>query len=559
MNLNAEQFKRFKARISGLDTEYSTFEAHHRELAEYILPRLGRWLLSKTNEGGKKNGKIIDNTGKLALRVLASGMMSGLTSPARPWFNLESPNPEVQEMQSVKLWLDTVKKRMNVVFTRSNIYDALPKVYSELILFGQGPVAIFEDFEDVIFAQTFTQGEYRIANDAKGVVNTFSRSYRKTVSQVVEQFGIENVSETTKNQYDKGNYDQWVDLYHIVEPNNGRDFQKADSINKKFRNVYWEQSSNTKVLKFGGFDEFPVFCPRWNLNDGDVYASDCPGMDALGDVKQLQLHEKKASKAVEKMVDPSMVADPSLRNKHKSLMPGGVTYSAYVNGKPGFQQAHDVNLRINELEAKSAQIRDRINDAFYADLFLMLSNSDRRQITAREVEERHEEKLLMLGPVLERLNKDLLDPLIARTFNIMWRQGLMPEPPQEIQGMDVKVEYVSVLHQAQRSVGVSSLDRFMNFAGSMMQINPGTRHKINFDEAVDQYSSMLGVNPAIIRSDDEANELAAQEAQAAQAQASAERAKTMASAAKDVSGIKADDDSIVSNMIDNLQTNLPTT
>jgi hypothetical protein len=553
MRLNEDQFKRFKARLAGLEQEYKSFEPHHRELAENILPRLGRWLLTDTNQGGKKNGKIIDNTGKLALRVLASGMMSGLTSPARPWFNLESPNPELMEVSSVKMWLDTVKKRMNVVLARSNVYDSLPRMYAELILFGQGPMALFDDMSSVVFSQTFTQGEYYIANDKKGRVNTFARNYRKTVSQVVEEFGLENCSDTVKNLYDRGSYDQWVDLHHIVEPNNGRDFQKADNINKPFRNVYYEQSSSSQVLKFSGFDEFPVFCPRWDLNSGDVYASACPAMDALGDVKQLQLHEKRSSEAVEKMVRPSMVADPTMRNKHKSLMPGGVTYSTFMNGKPGFQEAYQVNARINELEAKSSQIRERINQAFYADLFLMLANTDRRQITAREVEERHEEKLLMLGPVLERLNNELLDPLIARTFNIMWRAGLIPPPPQELAGMDMKIEYVSVLHQAQRSVGVSSIDRFMGFAGNVMQLNPESRHKVNFDQSIDNYGSMLGVSPGLIRSDDEAAALSKAEQQAAQQAQQLEGAASLAGMAKDLSQVSADDNSALTNALGAVQ------
>jgi hypothetical protein len=244
-----------------------------------------------------------------------------------------------------------------------------------------------------------------------------------------------------------------------------------------------------------------------------------------------------------------MTAHPNLRNKHKSLLPGGVTYADYVNGQPGFAPTYQVNARINELEGKSEQIRQRIDKAFYADLFLMLSNTDRRQITAREVEERHEEKLLMLGPVLERLNKDLLDPLISRTFNIMWRAGMIPEPPQEIQGMDIKIEYVSVLHQAQRSVGVSTLDRFMGFAGNVMQMNPATRHKVNFDETLDQYGAMLGVSPAIIRSDEEAQALVQQEAQQAQQAQQMQSAESMSKMAKNLSETKNTEDSVLNNII----------
>lgn len=553
MQVSEDQLKRVKARISGMKQEYQSFEAHHRDLAEYILPRLGRWMLSDTNQGGKKNGKINDNTAKIALRVLSAGMMAGLTSPARPWFTLAVPNPELDASKPVKLWLDTVQKRMNTIFARSNLYDSLPKVYSELGLFGQAPIAVFQDDEAGIWTETFTCGEYWIANDDKGRVNTFARSYRRTVSQVVSRFGEENCSTIVQNLYKNGSYDSWVDLYHIIEPNVGRDVTKDDNINKPFRELYFEQSCNTKVLKASGYDEFPVFCPRWDLNGGDVYASSCPAMDALGDTKQLQLHEKRSSEAVEKQVRPSMVADPSMKNKHKSLMPGGVTYSTFINGNPGFKEAYTVNARINDLEGKSKQIRERINSAFFADLFLMLSNSDRRQITAREVEERHEEKLLMLGPVLQRLNNDLLDPLIDRTFNIMWRAGLIPEPPQEIQGMGVKIEYISVLHQAQRSVGIESLDRFMAFSGNVMTLNPDSRHKFNFDGSIDQYGDMLGIAPTVIYSDDEAAASRKKEAEAIQQAQAMEKAQMGASIAKDLAQTEGKENSALQQITGALQ------
>lgn len=555
MDLTEKLMMRFNKRMVGLKAEYSTFEAHHRELAEYVLPRIGRWLTSDTNKGGKKNGKIIDNTGKMALGVLASGMMSGLTSPARPWFNLAHPDPDMQERKGVKMWNETVKQRMNAVFSRSNLYDSLPRLYSELGTFGQGPIGLFDDDISVIHTQNFTQGEYWIANDFRGIVNTFAREFRLTVAQVIEQYGIENVSQTVKGLYDNGSYDSWVDLYHLVEPNIGRDIDKADSINKPFRAVCWEKSSSKKVLSFQGFDEFPIFCPRWDVNSGDVYASSCPAMDALGDIKQLQLHEKRASEAVEKMVRPSMVASPEMRNKHKSQLPGGVTYSSFVNGKPGFQEAYKVDFRINELEEKSAQIRSRINKAFYADLFLMMSGSDRRQITAREVEERHEEKLLMLGPVLERLNKELLDPLITRTFNIMWRKGLIPPPPPELQGAEMKIEYISVLHQAQRSVGVSAVDRLMGFASNVIALNPSSRHKINFDQTIDEYGLMLGTAPSLIRSDEEANALAQAEADAQQQQQRAVMGMNAVKAVKDLSQTQGGDNTALSTVINSIQQN----
>jgi len=553
MQLGAKVMNRFKSRLKALKSEYNTFESHHRELAEYNLPRIGRWLSSDTNKGGKKNGKIIDNTAKMALGVLSSGMMSNLTSPARPWFNLAHPDPDMQERKAVKVWNKIVMQRMNAVFTRSNLYDSLPRCYSELGLFGNAAVGVFEDEDDTIFTQTYTQGEYWIANDKKGIVNTFGREYRLTVGQVVEKYGEDKVSSSIKDQYNRGALDSWVDLCHLVEPNVGRDLTKIDSINKPFRDVVWEKSADSNVLSFKGYEEFPILVPRWDLNSGDVYASSSPGMDALGDAKQLQLHEKRSSEAVEKMVRPSMVADPTMRNKHKSQLPGGVTYSSFVNGRPGFQEAYRVDLRLNELEQKSEQIRSRIRAAYFTDLFLMLSNSDRRQITATEIEKKYEEKLLMLGPVLERLNKELLDRLVNRTFNIMWRRGEIPAPPPELHGVDMKIEYVSVLHQAQRAVGVSAVDRLMGFAANIINLNPSSRHKLNFDQTIDDYSLMLGTNPSLIRSDEEAQQLVEAEAQAQQQQQQAMMGAEAAKTIKDLSQAQGANGNALESLINQTQ------
>jgi hypothetical protein len=549
MQLGAKFINRANSVVSGMKQEYNSFESHHRELAEQILPRVGRWLTSDTNKGGKKNGKIIDNTAKLALGVLSAGMMSGLTSPARPWFNLQHPDPKIEGKQKVKSWNSAVKDQINSVFSRSNLYDSLPLLYAELGLFGQCPIAVFADVDDVIHTQTFTQGEYWIANNEKGVVERFARSFRMTVGQVVAYSGYENCSSTVQNLYDNSSYDEWVDLYHLVEANSGRDFSKADSISKPFRSVLYEQSSSDRALSFDGFEEFPIFCPRWQVTSNDIYASGCPGMDALGDTKQLQLHEKRSAEAIEKMVRPPMVADPDMRNRHKTQMPGGVTYSTFVNGRPGFQEAYKTDVRINELEAKSEQIRGRINQAFFADLFLMLSSSNRRQITAREVEERHEEKLLMLGPVLERLNKELLDPLIGRTFNIMNEKGLIPEPPRELYNAEIKVEYISVLHQAQRSVGVSAVDRLLGFASEVIAIDPSSKNKVNFGKMIDTYGNMLGTHPNLIRSDEDAAAITAQEQEQQANVANTEMAMQAAKPIKDLIETKPESDNALSTIL----------
>jgi hypothetical protein len=222
------------------------------------------------------------------------------------------------------------------------------------------------------------------------------------------------------------------------------------------------------------------------------------------------------------------------------MVPGGVTYAQDARGGigQGLRPIHEVRLEgLQFLLQDMAETRDRIRRAFYEDLFLMLAMSEYSArggapITAREVEERHEEKLLALGPVLERLNDELLDRLVDRIFSVMLAAGAIPEPPEELQGMALTVEYVSILAQAQKLIGVVGHDRFLQSTLGLAEVFPEVRHKVVIFQAVDDYADMLGVNPKLVRTNEDAEARAAEEQQAAASAQAAEQAKSTAQAAQ---------------------------
>lgn len=547
------QRKAHDRRLAELTTERSSFIRHWQDLSDYILPRQARFTVTDRNRGDRRNSKIVDNTATLAVRTLSSGMMSGITSPARPWFQLATPDPSLNEFTPVKLWLDLVKQRMSTVFLRSNLYTTLPITYADLGVFGTNAFAVLEDDEDVIRCYPFPIGSYAIGTSHRGNTDSVYREYQMTARQLVSQFGINNVSIATKNLYERGNGEAWVDVVHAVEPNPDYDERKAESRYKRFRSCYYEKGADGEnMLRRSGFDDFPVMAPRWSLTGEDIYGHS-PGMDALGDIKALQLEQKRKAQAIDKMVNPPMTAPSSLRNSRASLLPGDVTYVDVQSGQQGFAPAYEINPRINELMLDIQENQGRIRRAFFEDLFLMIANDQRSNITAREIQERHEEKLLMLGPVLERLNDELLDPLIDRTFNIMTRMGLIPPPPKELQGMDLSVEYISVMAQAMKLTGITGIERFMAFAGNMAQANPEVMDKIDFDQAIDEYANMVGTPPSLVRDDDTVAQVrkqrAEQQAQMQQAELAAQGAQT----AKTLSQTQLTDENAVGAMINQLR------
>jgi len=547
----------YNKRLEALKSERSSFIPLWRELSDYHLAHRGRFLTSDRNKGHKRNTKQINNTSRLSVRTLGSGMMSGITSPARPWFRLSTGDKQLDDSSNVKTWLHQVQLTMYNVFASSNTYNSLHQLYSELGVFGTAAMGVFNDFENIIWCKPYTIGSYMLGANGQNVVDTMYREYELSVGQVIKQFGIDNVSSQVKTMWQKGNSEAWIKVIHVIEPNDDRDSSSPLASDKPFRSVYYEYDSSSKnpkdsFLRESGFDDFKIVAPRWDVTGEDIYATDCPGITALGDTKALQLAERRKYQAIDKLVSPPLQGPAALKNKLKGNQLGPndiVWHDTADNG--GLRSIYErYRPEVNVIREEIMGTENRIKRAFYEDLFLMLANTDRRQISAREVVEKHEEKLLMLGPVLERLHTELLDPLIDITFNNLQKNGVLPLPPPELQNRELKVEYVSVLAQAQRLVNTGAIDRITQFTGQIAAVWPNARHKIDANQAVDDYAESLGVDPAIIKSDREAEALAAAEAQA-QAQADMmARGEQLANVAKTASETNIEGDSVLGATIE---------
>ncbi|HEM8068056.1 TPA: phage tail protein [Klebsiella aerogenes] len=532
--------------VALLNNDRSSFEPHWRELSDFINPRGSRFLVTDVNRNDRRNSKTVDPTATLANRTLSSGMMSGITSPARPWFKLATPDPDMMDYGPVKLWLEAVQRRMNEVYNKSNLYQSLPLLYSSLGTYSTGAMAVLEDDEDVIRTMMFPIGSYYLANSARGSVDTCYRKFTMTVRQLVMEFGMSNVSTSVKGLWESGSYETWIEVIHAVYPNIDRDTGKLDSKNKRVKSVYFEVGGdNDKLLRESGFDEFPIMAPRWEVNGEDVYGSSCPGMIALGQVKALQLEQKRKSQLIDKATNPPMVGPSSLKSQRVSLLPGDVTYLDVMTGQEGLKPAYLVNPNTADLLADIQDTRQMINSAYFVDLFMMLQNINTRSMPVEAVIEMKEEKLLMLGPVLERLNDECLNPFIDRTFSIMARKNLLPPPPDVLQGMPLKIEYISVMAQAQKSIGLSSLSSTVGFIGQLAQVKPEALDKLDTDQAIDAFAEMSGVSPTVIVPQEQVNQIRQDRAQQQQQQQAMAMGMAAAQGAKTLSEAQTADPSVL--------------
>ncbi len=538
--------------MAALRADRQTWEPHFRELETHFSPRRARWQTTDHNRNKPTaNNSIINGTPLYAVRVLKSGMMSGHTSPSRPWFRLITPDPNLMEVAGVRDWLYQVEQRMREVFARSNIYNALPTCYSDLGVYGTCALGVYPDDRDTIRAYPYLPGSFWIANGSRLSVDTFGREWRYSLGNLVEDYGVDALPAALKESYEKGHYDTPVDVCHLIQPNRGRNPMYADNRNMAYESVHWLKGwPEDKALKVSGHPELPALVARWETAGENAWG-DSLGMDALGDAKQLQFEERRYAQMLDKIVQPAYLASPDLKNSQKDTNPGGFTYSALGSSSSGMTPLYVPNPQALQFVRETiGGLEARVSRAFYVDVFLMLAQSERKQVTAREVEERHTEKLTMLGPILERLSDELLDPLIDRTFKIMDRAGLIPEWPSELDGQKVKIEYISILAQAQKAVGRGAIEGVVNFAGALAAMNPEAIDKVDMDQAIDEYSGLVGSPPTIIRSDEAVAGLRAKRQQELQRQQQMAMAQQASQTAKNLSQTPMDENTALDQLVD---------
>ena len=426
---------------------------------------------------------------------------------------------------------------MRLVFARSNLYNCLPRVYGDIAIPGVSALHVEEDPEDLIRGYVFPIGSYALANSDRMQVDTVYRETTLTISQLIEKFGRENCSDQVKEAWNRGAYDDEVEVLHVLEPNRDRLPGALGARGKRYRSIWVEiAGSHNKTLRVSGFDEFPIMAPRWEADSESPYASSSPGMEALRECEALQEKERRKLQLIQKSVEPPMVGPSHLMARGGvNLLPGAFTAIDVSQTGQKAEPAMVVDhMSIREAREDIAESERRIHAMLFADLWLLVSAQDTPNMTAREIQERHDEKMMQLGPALERMQDELLDPLIDRVFAILLRAGVLPPPPQELQGVELRVEYISMLAEAQKILGTRSVEQGTSYVMQVASVKPEVLDYFNEGRAVKAMFEALGAPPDIVNEQEVVDQIRAAREQAMQQQAQAERVAQEAAATRDL-------------------------
>ncbi len=543
-----------EGRLIGLRVNRYSWWTHWRELADYFLPRRYKWIITPNMmaRGSPINQHILDSTGVICARNLASGLVSGKSSPTRPWFKLRIGKIDSTQTSPVSLWLAECERLLYLIFSESNFYNTIAQFYFDLVIFGTASMLIYEDFENVINCINPCAGEYYVDIDGKYRPTIFYREFTLTVDAVVSEFGFDNCSNSVQQLYrDAGGANRTRELIiaHSIEPNNDGNAEAFGIPSMfMFREFYWEwggsaspQGSNFQprgFLRKKGYFEQPNITGRWDIVSNDAYGRS-PAMDALPDQKQVQLEQRRKAQAIDKMVNPPLVADVQLKNQPASLLPGGMTYVSgfTTSGKPGIASVYDTKFPVAEIVQDLEEVRARLGKIFFNDVLMTASQFETRSnVTAVEWNMRKSESMVALGPALDRIDFEVLSPTIERVFGIASRiLGLLPPAPPEIAGQMINITYISMLKQAQDASASSGIEDVLRMAGELVATKPEAMDNIDIDYAIDKYSYLRGNDPKLIRSPQDLEVIRANRAQQAQAAQQAAIAEQLSSGAANLS------------------------
>lgn len=501
-----------------LKSDRSSWEDHWQRLAELMLPKRADFTGSRT-PGERRTEEQYDGTPMQAARNLASAIDGMLKPKTTRWFRIQVNDPDLQDDDEAKAWLQEVEDRMySAIYNRkSRFIQSTGEVDLDLVVFGTGIlfVDVTKDLDSLLFQHIPLKNCYFVRN-SDGIVDMIFFSWELTARQAFGKFG--NKSPTAMEALDRnGRPDQKVKFLHVVMPRDERDFRIRRSDNLPVASI-WIDIDAKEIVRNSGFDEFPFMVPTWDSAEGENYGRS-PGMLALPDANMANAQAQTLIQAGQKAVNPPLlIASDSVIGAAR-LTPGGQTYFDTQVA----QALGRVPIQPLETGANLPLGREMLNDtremvwaAFFRNILQL--PIDRPEMTATEILERKEEFQRLAGPVFGRLETDYIGPLVDRVYNIMARNGSFPEAPDFLQGTELRFEYESPIEKARRQTEAAGSIRSLELLAPYAANQPQILDNFNFDQIARDVGESHGMRPSWFRDLEDVAAERQQRAEAAQQQ-----------------------------------------
>jgi len=517
------------------------FEKVWQDIADRIIPRKADFKRQrgKINEpkGERRTEKIFDAAPALALDRFAAAMHSLVTPRNQQWHSLRPMQPALAEDDEVKGYLEEVNKLLFSARYSANFDNQVHECYFDSGAFGNMAMFIGDRLGRSLYYRTVPIDQLFFMENEYGIVDLVHREFPMTARQAAQKFGLDHLPMPIKDAAEK-RPEQEFWFVHCVKPREDADVSRKDYRGMAFAS-YFIAVDSREIVGEGGYRSFPYAVSRYAVTSGEVYGRG-PAQLILPDVMMLNEMNRTTIQAAQLAVLPPLLAHRDGILDAIRMTPAAINYGGVDdNGRQMIQPLTTGSRPEIGLELMD-QKRALINDAFWNTLFQILV--DTPSMTATEAMLRAQEKGALLAPTASRIEAEFLNPMVEREMDILAAAGVLPPMPEKLMeaGGLFEVEYTSPLERARRAEeGVSILRTFEQLAPLAQIAGPTVFKRFNFDEAAKVLADVNGVPAKIMYSDEEMEEINAQEAQQAELASILQAAPVAASAAKDLAGAQA--------------------
>jgi len=521
------------------DTRLPFFE----EVDTYLCPNRAIFSGNDT-KGQRSDTEILTSVARLNVRTLVAGLMSGNTPQSFKWFNLVANQRDLMEDPAAKAWLYDETQAQFDTLAATNFYRAMAFHYLDASVFKCGLTLVEMSYTKTTTYTPIEPGTYTLGYDSDGNVNQVARDVEYTIAQMVEKFGLDNLSDGLREQYKSPiNHNTKVQVTHYVGPNKNANPGSLRSEEKEWVSLWWEkgkasETTNAKFLRRAGYDLFPFLVTEWE---------DCPAFIAMPDILQLYRMISDKLLALEKELDPPLTGPAALLDENPSATPGSfIPDKGDGSAEKGVRPVYQIRFDLNAVSAEIEKVEAILRQAFFTNTLMMLSSLKDRQRTATEVIELKQELLMQFGPVTDSFNR-MQDHNSDLVFSHRMKLGFVAPVPPSLDNAEFGPDYNSAMTQAQKMSGLGNVERIFNLAATMAQMNFDIS-KFNPDAMFDIYSEKLNAPPELIRSDEQAAAVRQAATQAQNEVAAAQSARLQAQTLKDLGTTPTDENSILERM-----------
>jgi hypothetical protein len=531
--------KAYKDRFKNLKQERMTWDSMYQVLGEYISLMKQNFQNAPTS-GEFLTNDIFDSTGVFAAHNAAAALL-GMLWPGTAAQAIEiAPPDDLEATTETAKFYERITQRVCRAMDdpNANLSLALIEYMQDQLIFGTSGIGVERGDESTLLFKPYGVKEMYVDEGRNGRVSDVYLCFSWPVKRVVDEYGIDNVSEQTRKKY---NDNKWYELVEILIVYTPRLEYAAEegALAMPIMSLHIESKTEHK-LKESGFSEGPIKVGRFKKLNYEKYGRS-PAMDALPDIKEANILREAIIVATEKNLDPPLgiLDDGMLGGGTIDTSAGAINVfnasGGMGSGSPVFPLVTVGS--IPDALARLEELKNNITQHFHLDRLIDFNNETR--MTFGEAQIRNQIRNASLTSLFSRQIAEVFTPIISRVVNMMWQMGEFgvikgSVMEQERQAEGKKVEYIpdviakridqgedifqisykTQASNAARAEEYMGIIDVLGFSIQSMQVDPSVRHRVDLHEGVKKISQIRGLPVGIIREDDEVEALKEADAQA---------------------------------------------